>query len=107
MRLQHDNKLVDELDYHLAIILCYPELKVFPKGLQLIARLTANEYQSLMKVMIFVMNNLYENNKTMKNFISNKNLTKLYENWNKIYILSRSEEFSKSDLAKFQVIKNY
>ncbi len=107
MKLQHDNKLVDELDHHLATILCYPELKVFPKGLQSIVRLTANEYQSLMKVMIFVMNNLYENNKTMKNFISNKNLMKLYESWNKMYILSKSKEFSESDLAKFQVIKNY
>ncbi len=67
----------------------------------------ANEYWSLMKVMIFVVNNLYENNKTMKNFINNKNLMKLYESWNKIYILSKSEEFSESDLTKFQVIKNY
>ena len=79
LRLQYNNKLVDELDYHLATILCYPELKVFPKGLQSIVRLTANEYQSLMKVMIFVVDNLYINNKTMKNFINNKNLMKLYE----------------------------
>ena len=60
-----------------------------------------------MKIMIFVINNLYENNKTIKNFISNKNLMKLYKSWNKIYILSKSEEFSESDLTKFQVIKNY
>ena len=60
-----------------------------------------------MKIMIFVINNLYENNKTIKNFISNKNLMKLYKSWNKIYILSRSEKFSESDLAKFQIIKNY
>ena len=60
-----------------------------------------------MKIMIFVINNLYENNKTIKNFISNKNLMKLYKSWNKIYILSKFKEFSKSDLTKFQVIKNY
>ena len=107
LRLQHDNKLVDKLDYRLATISRYLELKVFLKGLQSITRLTANEYRSLIKVMIFVMDNLYENNKTMKNFISNKNLMKLYESWNKIYILSRSEEFSESNLTKFQVIKNY
>jgi len=107
LRLQHDNKLVDELDRRLATIPRYPELKVFPKGLQSIARLTANEYRSLMKVMMFVVDNLYENDKTIENFISNKTLTKLYESWNKMYILSRSEEFSESDLAKFQVIKNY
>ena len=101
-----DNKLVDELDRRLAAIPRYPELKVFSKGLKSIARLTANEYRSLMKVMIFVVDNLYSNNdKMMENFISNNNLTKLYEYWNEMYILSRSEEFSESDLTKFQVIK--
>jgi hypothetical protein len=101
-----DNKLVDELDRCLAAIPRYPELKVFSKGLKSIARLTANEYRSLMKVMIFVVDNLYsKNDKMMENFISNNNLTKLYEYWNEMYILSRSEEFSESDLTKFQVIK--
>jgi len=57
--------------------------------------------------MIFMIDNLYENNKIMKNFISNKNLTKLYESWNKMYILSKSEKFNENNLAKFQVIKNY
>ncbi len=33
---------------------------------------------------------------------------KLYECWNKIYILSRSKEFNKNNLVKFKVIKiNY
>ena len=101
-----DNKLVDELDRRLAAIPRYPELKVFSKGLKSIARLTANEYRSLMKVMIFVVDNLYsKNDKMMENFISNNNLMKLYEYWNEMYILSRSEEFSESDLTKFQVIK--
>ena len=108
LRSQHDNKLVNELDYRLAAIPHYPELKVFPKGLQSIARLTANEYRSLMKVMIFVVDNLYgKNDKIIENFVSNKNLAKLYESWNEMYILSRSEEFSESDLVKFKVIKNY
>ena len=99
--MQYDNKLVNELDHRLATISRYPELKVFFKRLQLIARLTANKYRNLIKVMIFVVDNLYENNKIMKNFISNKNLMKLNESWNKIYILSRFEEFSESNLAKF------
>jgi hypothetical protein len=101
-----DNKLVDELDHRLAAIPRYPELKVFSKGLKSIARLTANEYRSFMKVMIFVVDNLYsKNDKMMENFISNNNLTKLYEYWNEMYILSRSEEFSERYLTKFQVIK--
>ena len=40
----HDNKLVDELDRRLAMISRYPDLKVFPKRLQSIIRLTASEY---------------------------------------------------------------
>jgi len=61
-----------------------------------------------MKVMIFVVDNLYgKNDKIIENFVSNENLAKLYESWNEMYILSRSEEFSESDLVKFKVIKNY
>ncbi|GES84747.1 hypothetical protein GLOIN_2v1783703 [Rhizophagus clarus] len=67
-----------------------------------IARLTANEYRSLMKIMIFVIDNLYdENNNEVDNFVNNDDLTKLYEYWNEMYILSRYEEFSESDLEKF------
>jgi len=74
--------------------------------LQSIARLTANEYRSLMKVMIFVVDNLYDgDNDAVENFVTNDDLTKLYESWNEMYILSRSEEFSENDLEKFNVSK--
>ena len=59
-----------------------------------------------MKVIIFVVDNLYNDDDVMvENFISNYDLTKLYQYWNKIYILSRLEEFSESDLVKFNVSK--
>ena len=59
-----------------------------------------------MKVMVFIVDNLYAgNDKEVENFVSNKNLAKLYEKWNEMYILSRSEEFSESDLVKFKVSK--
>ncbi|GES74315.1 hypothetical protein GLOIN_2v1879550 [Rhizophagus clarus] len=52
--------------------------------------------------MIFVIDNLYdENNNEVDNFVNNDDLTKLYEYWNEMYILSRYEEFSESDLEKF------
>ena len=53
------NVLVDELDHRLATIPCYPGLKIFSNGLQSIARLTADEYRNLMKVMVFAIDNLY------------------------------------------------
>ena len=103
LRSQHNNALVDEIDFRIATISRFPNLKIFSKGLQ-IARLTANEYQSLMKQMIFVLDNLYNgNDKRVDNFISNNELVKLYESWNKMYIISRYEEFSEADLNKFKV----
>ena len=104
LRMQHGNVLVEEVEYRLAAIPRYPNLKIFSNGLQSIARLTANEYRSLMKVMVFIVDNLYAGNDIgVENFISNKNLAKLYEKRNEMYILSRSEEFSESDLIKFKV----
>ena len=106
LKLQHGNMLVDEINRRLAAIPRFPDLKIFSNGLQSIARLTANEYRSLMKVMIFVVDNLYDNeNEGVDNFLYNDDLTELYEKWNVMYILSRSEEFSESDLTKFQVSK--
>ena len=105
LKLQHSGALVDELNYRLSEIPRYQDLKIFSNGLQ-IARLTANEYRNLMKVMIFVLDNLYsKNDKGVDNFISNNDLVKLYVSWNEMYILSRSEEFSESDLVKFKVSK--
>ncbi|PKB98287.1 hypothetical protein RhiirA5_403995 [Rhizophagus irregularis] len=104
LKLQHvnGNKLVEEVDRRLAAIPRFPAIKIFSNGLQSIARLTANEYRSLMKVMIFVIDNLYdENNNEVDNFVNNDDLAKLYEYWNEMYILSRYEEFSESDLEKF------
>ena len=105
LKLQHSVALVDELNYRLSEIPRYQDLKIFSNGLQ-IARLTANEYRNLMKVMVFVLDNLYsKNDKGVNNFISNNDLVKLYVSWNEMYILSRSEEFSESDLVKFKVSK--
>ena len=104
LKLQHGNSLVDELDRRLAAIPRFPGLKIFSGGLQSIARLTANEYRSLMKVMVFVVDNLYDgNDDVIDNFVNNDDLAKLYESWNQMYILSRFEEFSEMDLVKFKV----
>ena len=65
--------ILDIIDNRLANILRYPELKIFKKGIQSLARLTASEYLNLMKVMIFVLDNL-SISKSL-----NKKLLKLYE----------------------------
>lgn len=105
VKAQHDHLLVDEMDRRFAAIPRYPGLKIFKNGLQSISRLTANEYRDLMKVTIFVVDNLYnnENTKNVENFIKNKRLAELYEKWNEMYAFSRYEIFKESDLDKFQV----
>ena len=91
---------VDEMDRRLAKIPRFPGLKIFANGIQSIARLTANEYRDLMKVMVFVIDNLYDDT---KNFVKNEDLTELYVIWNKMYTISRYEVFKESDLIKFKV----
>ena len=50
LKNQYGNSLVDEVDRRLAAIPRFPRLKIFTNGLQ--ARLTADEYRNLMKVMV-------------------------------------------------------
>lgn len=100
LKNQYGKSLVDEIDRRLAKIPRYPGLKIFANGTQSIARMTANEYRDLMKVMIFVVDNLYDDT---KNFVKNKDLTGLYAAWNEMYLISRYEVFKESDLVKFKV----
>jgi len=97
--------IIDEMDRRLAKIPRFSGLKIFSHGIQTIVHFTAKEYRELMKVMVFVIDNLY--NDTMQNkehFVKNKELAKLYEMWNEMYKISRYEKFSERDLKKFKVI---
>ena len=85
--------LINKLNQRIAKIPRHPGLKRFAGGLQSIARLTASEYRDLMKVMVFVVDDLLD-----------KTLTEVYVKWNEMYLLSRLETFKESDLKNFQVI---
>ena len=105
---QHGNSFVNEIDHRLATIPRFSGLKIFSNGIQSIARLTASEYRDLMKVMLFVVDNLYnQNTNNTKDYVENKYLASLYQNWNEMYIISKYEKFTKSDLIKFQVCITY
>src|SRR3954466_16428838 len=76
---QHGNSFVNEIDHRLATIPRFPGLKIFSNGIQSIARLTASEYRDLMKVMLFVVDNLYnQNTNNTKDYVENKYLANLY-----------------------------
>ncbi|PKK68795.1 hypothetical protein RhiirC2_781820 [Rhizophagus irregularis] len=95
--------LVDEVDHRLATIPRFLSLKIFTNGIQSITRLTANEYRNLIKVMVFVVDNLFVNNEDDENFVKNEDLAKFYEAWNEMYAISRYKNFKESDLVKFRV----
>ena len=105
---QHGNSLVDEVDRKLASIPRFPGVKIFTNGIQSLARLTASEYRNLMKVMLFVVDNLYsQNTNNVEDFTTNKDLADVYQKWNEMYMISRYEKFTESDLVKFQVCKYF
>ncbi|RHZ86716.1 hypothetical protein Glove_46g110 [Diversispora epigaea] len=49
---------IDKMNERIGAIPRYPGLKIFSKGLQSIAQLTASEHRDLMKVMVFVVDGL-------------------------------------------------
>jgi hypothetical protein len=104
LKEKYGASILEKIDNRLANIPRFPELKIFKNGIQSLAGITASEYRNLMKVMIFVLDNL-NIGETIQ-----EDLLELYESWNNMYLLSRSEEFSESDLVDFEVcnlIRNY
>ena len=100
LKQSYGASILDKVDKRLANIPRFPELKIFKNGIQSLSRITANEYCNLMKVMIFVLDNLDISEAL------NKKLLNLYEVWNNMYIMSRSEEFNDQSLKDFEVIRN-
>ena len=97
LKNKHGVSILKTIDNRLANIPRFPGLKIFKNGIQSNAGFTANDYRNLMKIMIFVLDNL-NISKTIQ-----EQLMKLYENWNNMYFLSRNEEFSESNLVNFEV----
>ena len=93
----YGSSIIDNIDNRLANIPRYPELKIFKNGIQSLSRITANEYRNLMKVMIFVLDNLKISDSLSKKLLN------LYESWNNMYLMSRYEEYDENKLNQFEV----
>jgi len=99
---------VDDFDNRLAKIPRFPGLKVFKKGIGEIKQMTADELRNLMKYTIFVVDGLMiEHRKRDVSYSraerQDQELTSLFVNWNLMYIFSRKEEISESELKTFKV----
>ena len=73
-----------------------------------IKRFTAEEFRAMMRQLVFVVDGIivsfHKSNFTVnqaKNI--DKKLVQVYVDWNKMYIFSRKDEFTESDLQTFKV----
>ena len=99
---QCEKFFIDDMNNRVKLIPHYQDLKPFSNGFLHLTLLTASEYRSLMKIMIFIVDNLYQDSKR-PNFIKNNKITEIYLKWNKMYLLSRKENYEESDINRLQV----
>ena len=85
-------------DERLRQVSCFPGLKLLSKLGQLKV-MTAADYRHIMKIAIFALDEIFDK----WNQITCKELCKLYAKFNKMYITSKQESYTKNDLNKFEV----
>jgi hypothetical protein len=95
------SKIVKAMDHRFCAIPRYPGLIILKNGLENIAKFTANDYRNIMKVIIFVMDNLYENYK--EGGIPCESLCNVFYLYLTMYMKLRQESFTDMDLAELQV----
>ena len=104
---------VAEFDDRLGKIPRFSGLKLFKHGLGNIKRFTADEFRAMMRQLVFIVDGiiitLHKPDHTVNQAkYMDKQLVQLYVDWNKMYIFSRKDEFTESDLKTFKVSKfNY
>jgi len=97
------NKAIKEMDHRLCAIPRYPGLIVLKNGLENISKFTANDYRNIMKVIIFVIDNLYYNNYDKEDGISCNRLCNIFYKYLKMYMKLRQEMFTNADLIELEV----
>src|SRR6266516_8004301 len=97
LRQKVNARAVREMDRRLCAIPQYPGLIVLKNGLKNISKFTANDYHNIMKVIVFVIDNLYEN---YENGFSCKHLCNVFCIYLKMYIILRQESFTNIDLVE-------
>jgi hypothetical protein len=99
---QCGKSVTDKMNDRVTKIPHHKDLKSFSNGFLHLTLLTASEYRSLMKIMIFIVDDLYKDSGS-PNFIKNNKITEVYLKWNKMYLLSRKENYEESDITLLQV----
>ncbi|RHZ79046.1 hypothetical protein Glove_152g118 [Diversispora epigaea] len=94
---QYGKSFIDKMNNRVKLISHYQDLKSFSNSFLHLTLLTVSELKS------------YENNDfyckqslSRPNFIKNNKITEIYLKWNKIYLLSRKENYKESDITRLQ-----
>ena len=94
-------RVVKEMDHRLCAIPRYPGLIILKNGLENISRFTANDYRNIMKVIIFVIDNLYRDYKD--GGIPCDSLCNVFHIYLMMYMKLCQKSFTDMELAELQV----
>jgi hypothetical protein len=95
------NKAVKEMDHRLCAIPRHPGLIIVKNGLENVSKFTANDYRNIMKVIIFVIDNLYDN--YSEGGITCEKLCNIFHKYLTMYMMLRQELFTEIDLEELEV----
>jgi uncharacterized membrane protein len=90
------------MDHRLCAIPQYQGLMILKNGLENMSKFTANDYCNIMKVIIFVLDNLYDDYN--EGGITCERLCNIFHKYLKMYMMLRQETFTEIDLTKLEVI---
>ena len=90
------------MDHRLCIISQYPGLIIIKNGLENILKFTTNDYHNIIKIIIFIIDNLYENYR--EGGISCERLCEVFYLYLIMYIKLYQESFTDMVLVELQVI---
>ena len=92
---------IKEMDLRLRAILWYQGLVIMKNGLENISRFTANDYHNIMKVIIFVIDNLFIEYKD--GGVPCERLCEIFHKYMEMYMKTRQESFTDDDLTNLEV----
>ena len=94
-------KAVKEMDHRFCKIPRYLGLIIFKNGLENVSKFTANNYRNIIKVIIFVIDNLYEEYK--EGGMPCKRLCTIFHKYLIMYMKLRQESFTDTELTELEV----
>ena len=97
---QCESQVIQNFEQRLTLIPRFHGLKIM-KNISDITRLTADELRNIMKIIIFALDNLYNNYKRLG--VSNKQLCQVYYKFLRMYIATQKESFTNDSCNQLQI----